>query len=585
MVTRQPIVSVLGHVDHGKTTVLDRIRGSAVAEREAGRITQHIGATEVPLDAIEKVCGSLMEGRTFGVPGLLFIDTPGHRAFTTLRARGGALADIAVVVVDINEGLMPQTREAIRILQQNETPFVVAANKVDRTHGWDSHEDQPILASLQETSETVQERVQEGIWELIGQLHDLGLQAARYDEISDFTKTVAIVPMSALTGEGLPDLLLVMTGLAQRYLEEDIQADLDAPGKATVLEVKEEKGFGPTLDVILYDGKLRKGQTIVVGTKKQPLATPIRALLKPKALDEIRDPSDRFDTIDEVVAATGLKVAAPNLEDVTPGAPLYAADTPEEVEKLQDQVASELKPDIPLKDDGVLIKADTLGSLEALAFEMEEAEIPIRSARVGNVSKRDVIEASTYNEAEERVIMAFNVDILPDAKEELREEDVRLIQNDIIYEILDDYEAYLEELAERRAAAARKDIVFPGKFLLLRDHTFRVSKPAIVGIRVLAGRIRPGQRVLRDDGKTVGTIKSLRSGDDALQEATTGDEVAMAISGVTVGRQMEETQVYYVDIPAEDFRELGDHDLTHDEKEAMDEVAEIKRDDDPLWGM
>ncbi len=585
MVTRQPIVSVLGHVDHGKTTVLDRIRGSAVAEREAGKITQHIGATEVPLDAIEKVCGSLMDGRSFAVPGLLFIDTPGHRAFTTLRARGGALADIAVVVVDITEGLMPQTREAIRILQQNETPFVVAANKVDRTHGWDSHEDQPILASLQEQTETVQERVQEGIWELIGQLHDMDLQAARYDEISDFTKTVAIVPMSALTGEGLPDLLLVMTGLAQRYLEDEIQADLDAPGKATVLEVKEEKGFGPTLDVILYDGKLRKGQTIVVGTKKEPIATPIRALLKPKALDEIRDPSDRFDTIDEVVAATGLKVAAPNLEDVTPGAPLYAADTPEEVEELQRQVASELKPDIPLKDDGVLIKADTLGSLEALAFEMEEAEIPIRSARVGNVSKRDVIEASTYNEAEERVIMAFNVDILPDAKEAFREHDVHLIKNDIIYEILDDYEDHLDRLAERRAAEARKDIVFPGKFLLLRDHTFRVSKPAIVGIRVLAGRVRPGQRVLRDDGRTVGTIKSLREQEDALQEATTGDEVAMAISGVTIGRQMEENQTYYVDIPAADFRELGDHDLTHDEKEVMDEVAEIKREDDPFWGM
>ncbi|MDX1611247.1 MAG: translation initiation factor IF-2 [Candidatus Thermoplasmatota archaeon] len=585
MVTRQPIVSVLGHVDHGKTSVLDRIRGSSVADREAGKITQHIGATEVPMDAIERVCGKLMEGRSFKVPGLLFIDTPGHRAFATLRARGGALADIAVVVVDIQEGLMPQTREAIRILRQNQTPFVVAANKIDRLHGWDTHEDQPFIVSLQEQTDEVQDRLQEGMWELIGALHDEGIQADRYDRIDDFTKTVALVPMSALTGEGLADLLLVLTGLAQRYLEESIQADLDAPGKATVLEVKEEKGLGPTLDVILYDGKLEKGQTIVVGTSKHPVATPIRALLKPKPLDEIRDPSDRFTDFDEVMAASGLKVVAPDLEDVTPGAPLYAVRDEDHLEEVREMVASELKADIKLADDGVLIKADTLGSLEALAFEAKDAEIPIRSARVGNVSKRDVIEASTYNEPEERVIFAFNVDILPDAKEALREHEVELLHSDIIYELLDDYEAFQEDLKARLEAEARQDIVFPGKLLFLRNHTFRVSKPAIFGIRVLSGRVRPGQRLIREDGRSAGTVKSLRSGEDVVDEARAGDEIAMAVAGVTVGRQVNEDEVYYVDMPGSDFKALRDFDLSHDEREVMNELADIKRDEEPFWGM
>jgi translation initiation factor 5B len=133
---RQPIVSVLGHVDHGKTSLLDYIRGSTVAAREAGAITQHIGATEVPINAIYNVCGELLKGKKFTLPGLLFIDTPGHHAFTTLRIRGGSLADIAILIVDINEGFKPQTYESLRILKQYKTPFIVVANKIDAISGW-----------------------------------------------------------------------------------------------------------------------------------------------------------------------------------------------------------------------------------------------------------------------------------------------------------------------------------------------------------------------------------------------------------------------------------------------------------------
>ncbi len=587
MATRQPIVSVLGHVDHGKTTLLDRIRGSSVATREAGRITQHIGATEVPMDAIEAVCGPLMENRRFSLPGLLFIDTPGHRAFSTLRTRGGALADIGVVVVDVQEGLMPQTREALSILKQNNTPFVIAANKVDRIHGWETHADEPFITSFPEQNESVQQDLQTALYELIGGLHEAGYPADRYDNISDFTKTVAIVPISAENGEGLADLLLVLSGLAQRFLEQkgDLEADLDAPGKATVLEVKEEKGFGATVDVILYDGKLEQGQTIVVGTKHKPRTTTIRALLKPRALDEIRDPSDRFESVDEVRAAMGLKIAAPELDDVTPGAPLYGA-TPETVDELKQRIRSELKPDIKLDDDkGLLIKADTLGSLEALAFELSEAEIPVRMARVGNVSARDVIDAATFPDIEHRCILAFNVDALPDVKEALREHEVELIQDEIVYQLIDDYEAYRDELKEDIQESARSELTFPGKFLFLEDHSFRVRKPAIMGVRVLGGRIRIGQRILREDGRTVGSIQSIRLDDNPVTEAKQGDEVAIAVDDVQIGRQMDENEVYYIDMPGSDFRELSDHDLTYDEQEIMQEVAEIKRQEENFWGM
>ncbi|MEE9267833.1 MAG: translation initiation factor IF-2, partial [Thermoplasmata archaeon] len=322
---RQPIVSVLGHVDHGKTTILDRIRGTRVAAREPGSITQHIGATEVPLNVILKVCGDLVKGRSFKIPGLLFIDTPGHHAFSTLRARGGALADMAILVIDINEGPRPQTLESLRILKQYKTPFVVAANKVDLVPGWRRHPDAPFLVSLADQPESVQDLLDERFYDLVGKLFEQGFSADRYDKIEDFQKVIAIVPTSAKYGVGIPDLLLVLVGLAQRFLEEELRLE-EGLGEGTILEVKEERGLGVTLDAILYKGSVKRGDTVVLGTAGgEPRVTRVKALLKPRPLDEIRDPENRFDSVSEVGAAAGIKIAAADVEGVVAGAPLRVA--------------------------------------------------------------------------------------------------------------------------------------------------------------------------------------------------------------------------------------------------------------------
>ncbi|RLF45540.1 MAG: translation initiation factor IF-2, partial [Thermoplasmata archaeon] len=326
--TRQPIVSVLGHVDHGKTTLLDYIRGSAVAKREAGAITQHIGATEVPIDVIYELCGKLLSGKKFSVPGLLFIDTPGHHAFTTLRSRGGALADLAVLVVDINDGIMPQTIEAINILKKYKTPFVVAVNKIDTIQGWRT-EKGIIKSRLEKQGETAKKIFEEKFYEIIERLFEHGFSSERYDRIRNFQKNIALIPISAKTGEGIPELLMILIGLAQRFLEKELATER-GPAEGTVLEVKEEKGLGTTIDVIIYNGVIRQNDTIVVGGKNKPCVTTIRALLKPKPLDEIRDPSERFEMVKEVGAATGVKIAAPGLEEVFAGAPLLVAENVEE---------------------------------------------------------------------------------------------------------------------------------------------------------------------------------------------------------------------------------------------------------------
>jgi translation initiation factor 5B len=579
---RQPIVSVLGHVDHGKTTILDAIRGTAVTSREAGAITQHIGATEVPLETIMELCKKLVGKRKFKVPGLLFIDTPGHHSFVTLRARGGALADIALLVVDINEGFMPQSIESLNILKRFKTPFIVIANKIDRIPGWRRVKDVTFLDALEKQPEAAKERLNELLYDMVGKLYDLGLPGDRYDKIKDFTENVGIVPMSAKYRQGIPDALLILIGLAQRYLEEGLKTE-EGTGEGTILEVKEEKGLGPTVDVIIYKGTIRKGDTIVLGSKGEPIDTKVKALLKPKPLDEIRDPEDRFASVDSVSAAAGIKISASDLENAVAGAPVIVVE--KDVKKAKQRIIEETSVELETEEEGLIIKADAIGSLEALAYELNAAEIPFKSARVGDVSRRDVVDAATIRDPLKKVILAFNVDILPDGKEEMTKSSANVIQAEVVYKLVEDYTAWVDEKKREIEAEKRMEITYPGQMLLLPDCCFRKSKPAIFGVRILAGRIRPKQHILREDGTVLGRIKSIQSEKQSLKEAIVGAEVAISVEGITFGRQVNVGDVIFIDIPESHAKALEKVELNPDEKEVLEKVKVIKRAHDPFWGM
>lgn len=579
---RQPIVSVLGHVDHGKTSLLDYIRGSTVAAREAGAITQHIGATEVPIDAIYAMCGPLLGGKKFSVPGLLFIDTPGHHAFTTLRTRGGSLADLAILVVDINEGFRPQTYESITILRQYKTPFIVAANKIDAINGWQRNDavaknrldsQRPMTKTLFETQ----------LYELIGIIYDKGFESDLYFNIKDFRKSIPIIPLSAKTGEGIPELLMVLVGLAQRFLEDQLASETGA-GKGTVLEVKEDIGLGTTVDAIIYSGVLKKEDTIIFGTRNEPLVTKIKALLKPKPMDEIRDPRERFDSVKEVHAACGIKISAPNLDLVVPGAPLRVVHG-DETELIQ-EIKSQSQVNIELDKDGLYIKADTIGSLEALVKESREKGINIRKVEIGNVSRRDIMETAAINNPLERVIFAFNVKILPEAKDELVNTDVTVFNEDVIYTIIENYDLWLSKKKEELEKKRREDYIHPGMIKFLPEYVFRVSHPAVIGVRVLGGRIKIDMKLMDQDGKSIGNIKGLQLDNKSIAEALQGAEVAISIEGVTVGRQIKGGDIFFTDIPESDAKKLRLMDvLNEDEKDVLNKILDIKRKTNKFWGM
>src|SRR3989338_1344706 len=242
---RQPIVTFVGHIDHGKTSLQDCIRQSSIAKTEAGMITQHIGSTAIPLETIKKFCGNLLEALKLKltIPGLLFIDTPGHAAFTNLRKRGGNLEDIAVLVIDVMKGVMPQTLECIEILKQYKTPFVIALNKIDSLPGWQAKKEIALLQNIASQGTTAQKEIEARLYELVGKLSELGFNSERFDRVEDYTKQIAIVPTSALTGEGIPELLMVLTGLCLKFLEQSLNINIKGNAKGTILEIKEEQGL------------------------------------------------------------------------------------------------------------------------------------------------------------------------------------------------------------------------------------------------------------------------------------------------------------------------------------------------------
>jgi translation initiation factor 5B len=588
---RTPIVAVLGHVDHGKTTLLDTIRGSAVSEGEAGAITQHIGATAVPLETVSEMAGELVDPDDFDLPGLLFIDTPGHHSFTTLRSRGGALADIAVLVVDVNDGFQPQTEEAIDILRRTGTPFIVAANKIDTTPGWNPREGQPAQVTMEAQSDRARQQLESNLYELIGDLSDNGFSADFYWRVQNFQKNVGVVPVSAMTAEGVPDLLAVLMGLSQRYMKSEMAVDVAGPGAGTVLEVKEERGFGATLDVILYDGTIREDDEIVVGGQNGPIVTTVRALLQPRPLAEIRT-EKRFERVDEVRAAAGIKIAAPDLDDAMAGAPVRVVrDRP--LDEVIEEVRAELAQiEVETADEGVVVKADTLGSLEAMANALKEAEVPVLRAEVGDVAPRDVAVASTANEPEHRVILGFNVDVLSDAEDEVERSDVRVFRNDVIYQLVEDYREFVEERKRAQQETVLDKIVKPCRFRILDDHVFRQSNPAVVGVEILAGTLKNNVRVVKweegdDEPTRVGEVNGIQEQGESVSEAMRGERVSVAIDGPTVGRQIDEGDELWADLPEKHAKILEQElseEIRADEFEALGAYLDKHRKRDPFWG-
>ncbi len=543
------------------------------------------------METLKQLIGSslsLLKGE-IEIPGLLVIDTPGHEAFTNLRRRGGSVADIAIVVIDALRGFEAQTYECIEILKNRKTPFIVAVNKIDRVPGWKSQADTPFLKTYAAQSAYVKEDLDNKLYEIMGTFSRLSLRTDRFDRVREFTSTVALVPVSAKTGEGITELLMVLIGLTQQYLKKRLQTT-EGSAKGSVLEVKEEPGLGLTLNTIIYDGTLQKDDVIVVGAREKPIVTRIRAILVPKPLDEMRDPRDKFSSVDSVFAAAGVKIVASGLEGALAGAPLYAVapgETPEKYAKIIEDEISKIR--ITTQIEGIILKADTLGSLEAIAELLKTNNVQVRIADVGDVSKRDILEAASVKAHDplHGVVLAFGVKILPDAEEEAVTRGVQIFKEQIVYHLIENYLKWVKSKSEAKIEQELERLVKPAKIQIIQGYVFRRAKPAIFGVEVLAGTLKPKVSLVRkEDGEDIGEVQQIQDQGKAVPEARQGMQIAVSMDKPTVGRHVFEKDILYVKVPEADVKPLltnfADR-LTAEELETLRDFVEVMRKKSPYF--
>jgi translation initiation factor IF-2 len=479
---RAPVVTVMGHVDHGKTSLLDAIRETEVAAGEAGGITQHIGAYEA----------HLKDRR------IVFIDTPGHEAFTRMRARGAKVTDIVVLVVGADDGVMPQTEEAIDHAKAAKVPIIVAINKIDKPDA------QP-------------ERVKR-------QLADLGLMP------EEWGGETVMVEVSARTKANIPRLLEMILLVGDL---RELKADPDAPASGTVLESRVDKGRGPVATVLVQNGTLHVGDVFIVGSvygkvramfddRALPIkiaapATPVEVL----GLQGIPEAGDQFQVADEAKARHIVEYRQGKQREAT------LAKTASSGRLTLDQLHEQLKAG-DVKELPVVIKADVQGSVEVLSemlpkLSNDQVKLKVIHASVGAVTETDVLLASASN----AIIVAFSVRPERKASELAQREGVDIRLHTIIYELLDELKKAVAGLLApviKEAYLGRAEV---------RD-TFRVKGVGMIaGCYIQDGLMKRDAdvRVLRDNVVIyTGKISSLRRFKDDVNEVRTGFECGLSVS-------------------------------------------------------
>jgi translation initiation factor 5B len=564
---RQPIVTVAGHVDHGKTSILDSIRQTKIQEGEAGGITQKISFTTLPKDNIQKRAGKIL--KQLEIPGLLFIDTPGHAAFTNLRKRGGSLADIAILVIDINDGIKPQTAEVLQILKANKTPFIIALNKIDNISGWKTN------TPPEQQATNVKQNFEEKFYTIIGALHSHGINAETFSKISDFTKNIAIVPCSAQTGEGIPEILAMLTALSQKFLKERIE--IKKLGKGVALEVKKDKASN-FLECILYDGELSNTDEIAIASFDDPIITKVRNIQEAQPLNK------GFKTQTKVQAATGIKLQITSKEEILPGMPFQVITKDNTIEKITKEFEEEISEEIQTDKIGILVKADSLGSLEALLVLLKQKQIPVIKAGIGPISKKDIYTANALPE-EDKIILGFNIGLADEAKvDEL--ENIKVITNPVVYKLIEDLEKWKTEKSKEIERKKLEELPTICKITVL-DFVFRNSSPAVFGVQVNGGILKNKERFINKDDTKIGQIKEIQEDKNNVQEATKGKEVAISIPGLNFERQLTIGEPLYTNLSETQFRKFKQHKdlLSKEEKSALQEIAQIKRRTNNTWGI
>ncbi|EFD92920.1 MAG: small GTP-binding protein [Candidatus Parvarchaeum acidophilus ARMAN-5] len=568
---RSPICAFLGHVDAGKTSIMDAIRNTMTAYKESGGLTQNIGVTEVPTERIKDISDDLLKKFNIDikVPSILFIDSPGHEAFVTLRKRGASIADIAILTVDVTEGIQNQTIESIEILKSYKTPFLVALTKIDTIRGFFNIKDSSFIEFISKQPENYKQFLDEKIYKLITDFSIYGFQAERYDRVKDFTKEVAIVPLASPNGIGIKDLIVMLIGLSQRYIELT-NSDKNS---AAILEEKNVKGLGKVYDAIVYSGKLKVGDTVITTTVEGPSENKVKGIMRLIPLEESRENFGKYESLQEIEATTPIRLI---LQE--PNAMIGTSINVFSNEQEKADLINQVKDAIGSTGDeskGVVVCADSLGSIDAIRKIAQAQGIAVGKTKIGEPSKIDITTASVNGGA----ILCFNVPVSKQTESISNDYSVKIISSNSIYTLFETYINFQQELKNMGLENRKKTLRLPSKFLFLKGNIFRRSGPCVFGAEILLGEIRQNYPIINAKGQRIGRILDIQSDKTKLSNAIKGDRVAISIDDAVYGRNILEDDLLYTDIELPDIIKFYDltEDLTEDYLEALSEIRKIKK--------
>lgn len=569
---RSPICAFLGHVDAGKTSIMDAIRDTFFAYRETGGLTQNIGSTEVPTARIKEIASDLLLKFKVEVksPSIIFIDSPGHEAFVTLRERGASIADLAILTIDSTEGIQKQTIESIEILKSYKTPFIIALTKIDTVRGYLDLKDLSFLDFLQKEGRVYSENLDQKVYNLISELSNYGFQAERYDRVKDFTKEVAIIPISAVNNIGVKDLIVMIIGLSQRY----ISLEKSTGNQAAIIEEKSVKGMGKVYDAIVYSGEIKVGDRVVMQTKDGVAETKVKAIMKLIPLEESRENFGKYDSVKSAEAAMPVRLVLQEPLAMI-GTSISVFRSEEEKEKIISEIT---KSNVGYNDDlakGVVVCADSLGSLDAIKKIGLTNSIAIGKTKLGAPAKNDIMTAKLNN----GLILCFNVPVEKSLEILAKAEGVSVISTKSIYELFEKYSTFMQDLNKRRLDARTANLRLPSKIVFIKGNIFRRSSPCVFGVEVLGGEIRPTYPLMNKKGERMGRIVDIQGDKKKLDRAVKGDKVAISVDDAVYERTIRDEDVLYTDMDIQDLIKFSDLSemLTPDYEEVLREIQKIKR--------
>ena len=575
---RKPIVVVMGHVDHGKTSLLDSLRQSNITKGEKGGITQQIGATDFPFKRIHQITGKLknpfkIDPENVKLPGFLMIDTPGHEAFHNLRERGSSLCDFAILVVDIEDGLMPQTKDSIKLLKDRDIPFIIAATKIDKIYGWVKNNLNSFKASYRKQSDDVKgafynyiEGLKESLleFEIKADLHYSfkNIRKNNFDlvekEESKLKTCYPIVPVCSLSGEGTADIFGVLYYIMEKWMKKKVKYD-SSDTKAIVMELEQVKGYGWTADVILVNGTIQKGDKFLIYNQDEETEITVKNILTPPPLTQLGN-KNSWTSHDKVEAAMGVKIIANNIEKTFAGNNIFKITEKSDINKYHEIIEKEkesFNKNFDFNSKGIWIQSPNRGTIEALILELKKSDIPIKGYTIGKLSEKSLNNISAfYQETENPFLLYFGE---PDKKlcKFAEDKKINMIASEVIYHLIDEYQKLFKDLMNLKKddLMDSSSVFLPCKLNILKKFIINKGgngKQIILGMQVVSGKVTKNTELcavkinkkgeLKSEVVKLGKVISIQKNKKELDNAKTGDSIAIKVDnseGHTFGRQFD----------------------------------------------